>query len=94
MSDSRNLRFLITILLATTLLVGCSTTPEATNPEPPPGETPGGATDDPAPPADSPSEPSSRIWLDTELTDVSTGETFRLSDFKGRPVLLHAFAVW
>jgi hypothetical protein len=77
-----------------TLLVGCSTTPEVTNPEPPPAETPGGAPDDPAPSADSPGEPSSRAWLDTELTDVSTGETFRLSDFKGRPVLLHAFAVW
>jgi hypothetical protein len=33
-------------------------------------------------------------WLDTELTDVVTGERYRISDFQGRPVLLHAFAVW
>jgi hypothetical protein len=23
-----------------------------------------------------------------------SGESFRLSDYKGKPVLLHAFAVW
>lgn len=34
------------------------------------------------------------IWLTAELTDVSTGETFRLSDFEGTPVLLESFAVW
>ena len=33
-------------------------------------------------------------WLDYELTDAITGETFRISDYKGTPVLLHAFAVW
>lgn len=33
-------------------------------------------------------------WLETELTDVQTGKTFRISDFKGRPVLVKSFAVW
>lgn len=33
-------------------------------------------------------------WLDTELTDARTGKKFRISDFKGKPVLLESFAVW
>ncbi|WP_342304828.1 redoxin family protein [Methanolobus sp. ZRKC5] len=33
-------------------------------------------------------------WRDTELTDIATGETFRISDFKGSPVMLESFAVW
>ena len=33
-------------------------------------------------------------WLATELTDVSTGETFTLAEFAGTPVLLESFAVW
>jgi thiol-disulfide isomerase/thioredoxin len=33
-------------------------------------------------------------WRDAELTDTLSGETFRISDFKGKPVLLESFAVW
>lgn len=33
-------------------------------------------------------------WIGTELTDAVTGEPIRLRDYKGTPVLLHAFAVW
>lgn len=33
-------------------------------------------------------------WLEVDLTDVRTGEIFRLSDFRGKPVLLESFAVW
>ena len=33
-------------------------------------------------------------WLATELTDVSTGETFTIAEFAGTPVLLESFAVW
>jgi len=33
-------------------------------------------------------------WMETELTDVATGEKFRISDFKGKPVLVESFAVW
>jgi len=56
-----------------------------------------GAPSTPASPTEEPgSEPSAAeiAWLDTPLTDAVTGEQFRLSDFKGKPVLLHAFAVW
>lgn len=33
-------------------------------------------------------------WKDIELVDISTGKTFKISDFKGKPVLLESFAVW
>jgi hypothetical protein len=33
-------------------------------------------------------------WVDVELTDVATGETFRVSDFAGEPVFVESFAVW
>ncbi len=33
-------------------------------------------------------------WKDVELTDINTGNTFKVSDFKGKTVLLESFAVW
>jgi len=33
-------------------------------------------------------------WRDIPLRDVVSGETFRISDFEGRPLLLESFAVW
>ena len=33
-------------------------------------------------------------WVDTELTDAVTGETFRISDLAGEPVLVEGFANW
>ncbi len=33
-------------------------------------------------------------WLDVELKDVATSKKFRISDFRGKPVLLESFAVW
>jgi len=33
-------------------------------------------------------------WINMELKDVTTGETFKISDFKEKPVLLESFAVW
>ena len=32
--------------------------------------------------------------VETELTDARTGQTFKISDFKGKPALLESFAVW
>lgn len=79
-----------TVLAALLLASGCAPDRVVTAPEP-----------QPAPPATTPDSPeneapeaSSIAWLDTELTDAVTGEKFRLSDFKGKPVLLHAFAAW
>ena len=33
-------------------------------------------------------------WRDVELKDVLTGDTFKITDFKDKPVLLESFAVW
>ena len=32
--------------------------------------------------------------MDIELTDVATGQKFKINDFKGKPVLMESFAVW
>ncbi len=37
---------------------------------------------------------STPLWMTAELKDVRTGETFKVTDFKGKPVLLESFAVW
>lgn len=39
-------------------------------------------------------EPSTVDWKDVVLKDVITGENFKISDFKGKPILLESFAVW
>ncbi|MDT8435066.1 MAG: hypothetical protein RQ731_09965, partial [Anaerosomatales bacterium] len=64
---------------------------------PPPPVTEPTETGQPEQPAEEPAEPvepSAIAWLDTELVDVETGETFRISDFAGTPVLVKSFAVW
>ena len=33
-------------------------------------------------------------WFDIQLTDVNSGQPFKLSDFKGQVVLVEAMAVW
>jgi len=37
---------------------------------------------------------SLRPWMDIELSDAATGEKFKISDFKGTPILVESFAVW
>ena len=41
-----------------------------------------------------PSPATAPAWMEIELTDVATGETFKIGDFKGKPILLESFAVW
>ncbi len=47
-----------------------------------------------AAPATTTTPASTPAWMEIELTDVRTGQKFRISDFKGKPVLLESFAVW
>ena len=47
-----------------------------------------------AQPTPAPTPPAARSWMDVELTDVATGQKFKISDFKGKPILLESFAVW
>ena len=35
-----------------------------------------------------------RSWMEFELEDIRTGESFMISDFQGKPILLESFAVW
>jgi thiol-disulfide isomerase/thioredoxin len=37
---------------------------------------------------------TSVFWMNIELTDVVTGGTFKISDFRNKPILLESFAVW
>ena len=76
------------LILSIALITGCI--PSEVNTPSEPGVVPAPA------PTEGPAEtPSTAVaWLDTPLTDAVTGEEFKLSDFKGKPVLLHAFAVW
>lgn len=91
----RSLAVFSVFVLLMLVAVGCSPEPAA-EPVSPPAESPDPpAAEEPVPSEPSePTEPSAIAWLDTELVDVQTGETFRISDFKGRPVLVKAFAVW
>ena len=41
-----------------------------------------------------PAEPKPAGWKETLLKDTRTGSAFKVSDFKGKPVLLESFAVW
>ena len=45
-------------------------------------------------PTPAPDQPVVRPWMDIELIDVATGETFKISDFAGKTILLESFAVW
>ncbi len=45
-------------------------------------------------PAPAPGTATVPGWMEIELTDVATGETFKISDFIGKPILLESFAVW
>ena len=33
-------------------------------------------------------------WFNVELTDVNTGETFRIADFKGKVILIETMGIW
>ena len=41
-----------------------------------------------------PSDEPTTDWKDIPLADVQTGETYSISDFSGKPVLIESFAVW
>ena len=45
-------------------------------------------------PAAQPSPTQTPEWLDIELTDAKTGDTFTVNDFRGKVVLVETMAVW
>ena len=81
---TRATRLLLVFLLAGAVGVssaGCSR--ESADEPPPPAVEP--PTEPPAgePPVPDRPDESSIAWLDSDLVDVQTGETFRISDFRG-----------
>ena len=54
----------------------------------------GPAADDGEPADIAGGEVAGRPWMNIELRDVASGETFTIGDYAGRPVLLESFAVW
>lgn len=64
--------------------------PTDASPAPSASADPGGTpTDEPAP-----GVTLDQAWATAELTDVATGETFRIADLAGRPILLETMAIW
>ena len=85
----------ILVALTATLIAMATTgcTPATTTP--PSGDTSPPAAEQPAPPASAPEETEQPEGIYAiELTDVVSGETFTLADLKGKPILLHPFAMW
>jgi hypothetical protein len=84
---------LLAIALALSMLAGClaaESEPDVSEPDVPP-ETP--APDEQGS-TDGEQATEQFAWADIELTDVLTGETFRIADFRGKPVIVKTFAVW
>lgn len=72
--------WIVALITSVLIFTGCTSTSPEPGPEPAP-----------VPDAETTATPA---WMETELTDVATGKTFRISDFEGTPVLLESFAVW
>ena len=81
----------IGLLFVVVAIAGCvGQTTETTTPTQPSITEPTAPT--PSAPAETPTEPTS--YLDIPLRDVRTGETFKLSDFSGKVVVIETMAVW
>ena len=84
---------LFAIALSLSMLAGCSAAenePGLSEPDIP-SETPAQVDQDSA---DGEQPAAQFAWANIELTDVLTGETLRIADFHGKPVIVKTFAVW
>jgi thiol-disulfide isomerase/thioredoxin len=72
------------ILVFALVLSACAPAQQVSTPQPQPGSTPQSANAPLPPPA----------WLSVELTDVSTGRSFTINDFKGKVVVVESMAIW
>jgi thiol-disulfide isomerase/thioredoxin len=105
----RHVGVLLQLVLLVAACGSAGGTPLASGPAPtaPPSPTPavtpvpsGPATDPPAgeaspTPAPTATPPAiTAAWAQTELTDVATGETFRIADLAGKTVIVETMAIW
>jgi len=103
-------RFLVSTALAAVVFGACSggggavpgtneAEPPAATLAPPTDAPPSGPppTGDPGAPATAPTEPAVTLtqpWATADLVDVATGETFRIADLAGRPIVVETMAIW
>jgi thiol-disulfide isomerase/thioredoxin len=81
MKRIRSLFFVIVFIL---VLSACAPAQQVSATQPQPVNTPQSANAPlPAP-----------AWLSVELTDVSTGKSFTINDFKGKVVVIESMAIW
>jgi thiol-disulfide isomerase/thioredoxin len=73
----------LALIACLTVVAGCSSA--AASPKP------SGTYFDPIPVVAAPTIPS---WFNVSMTDVTTGKSFRIGDFKGKVVLLDTMATW
>ena len=66
-------------------------TPDATTPDASGSGDPDQSPDETTPDA---TDVGTSLWMNIELRDVATGDSFAISEFAGRPVLVEIFAVW
>lgn len=88
MTTSGKMKMATLLGLLVIVLSGCSTSGRT-----PPEVVPVPETMVEEPPSDQ-EAPQIAAWLQVPLTAVQTGETFTLSDFQGRVVLVEMMAVW
>ena len=71
------------------------TPPVVASPSGPASPTPAEPSPSAATPEPSASPPAiDAAWAQAELTDVATGETFRIADLAGRTIIVETMAIW
>jgi thiol-disulfide isomerase/thioredoxin len=84
---------LVFLMASSVVLASCTgTAPDPVDQSTPTASDPELSTDASTPTETLPAVPS--LWMTTQLTNVATGESFTINDFKGTPVLVENFAVW
>jgi thiol-disulfide isomerase/thioredoxin len=95
MSKAIYLAVVLVVIIAGSFAVFGFGQMESANPAPPGDQTPNGQNNDNPATDDTETEPPAQTgWRDIQLTDAVTGQSFKISDFEGKPVFLESFAVW
>jgi thiol-disulfide isomerase/thioredoxin len=90
-------RRLLGVLVAAPFIIAACTTTSSESPEATPSEAAiatEAAQSAPAAIPEPTSEPEAAAWLEIELTDAATGETFTLASLAGEVVAIEPMAIW
>lgn len=91
MDMKKGILYSLALFLTLLLIAGCLKEPSTYMRE---GEIEGGMMDEEMEERMDEMLDSSVDWKEITLKDVRTKESFKISDFKGKPILLESFAVW